>query len=133
MFQRFLHLINDSNHAQMCNKDGATVSVGGAADRPVRGVRRVPDRQPRDVLRALDRDGDRFDVQHAGTLPVLELDNFYDQVRPIVQAFVDAGAEQLFVDVMAVLHKHWSSAASSSTQTTDPAGANYAFGSGGET
>lgn len=29
VFQRFLHLINDSNHARMCNKDGATVSVDG--------------------------------------------------------------------------------------------------------
>jgi hypothetical protein len=220
VFQRFLHLINDSNHAQMCNKDGATVSVGaitlgpfaacdvfqidnlatfyvraiafardaggnvlcendrgdivactpGGRRRPaaqldfkgivgtgiallgdgfleqqstITGFRRHP--TPEALNRVLfldptpaflasvvdparDRDGDLFGVQHAGTLPVLEKNNFYDQIRPIVQAFVDNGAEQQFVDLMAVMHKHWPSKDSTSTQTTNPAGPNYAFG-----
>jgi hypothetical protein len=220
VFQRFLHLINDSNHAQMCNKDGATVSVGaitlgpfaacdvfqidnlatfyvraiafakdgggnivcendhgdaigctpGARRRPgaeivfkgivgtgiallgdgfleqqstITGFRRHP--TPEALNRVLfldptpaflasvadparDRDGDLFIVQHAGTLPVLEKNSFYDQIRPIVQAFVDNGAEQQFVDLMAVMHKHWPSQDSTATQTTNPGGPNYAFG-----
>ncbi|HEU4733693.1 MAG TPA: hypothetical protein VFT22_37625, partial [Kofleriaceae bacterium] len=48
---------------------------------------------------------------------------------PIVQAFVDNGAEQLFLDLMSALHKHWPSKDSTTTQTTNPAGGNYAFGS----
>jgi len=76
-----------------------------------------------------DRDGDLFKVQHAGTLPVWEKNNFYAEIRPIVQAFADANQEQTFVDIMSVLHKHWSSAASTSTQHTDPNAGNYTFGS----
>jgi hypothetical protein len=79
-----------------------------------------------------DRDGDVYRVQHAGTLPVLEINGFYDQIRPIAQAFVDNGAEQVFVDLLAVLHKHWPSKDSTTTQTTNPAGANYVFGSNGK-
>src|SRR5205807_3943156 len=60
--------------------------------------------------------------------PVLEKNNFYDQISPVLQAFVDDGSEQLFVDLMAVMHKHWPSKDSTSTQTSNPAGANYAFG-----
>src|SRR5581483_6964689 len=52
-----------------------------------------------------DRDGDVYNVQHAGTLPVLEKNNFYDQFRPIAQAFVDNGSEQVLVDLLSVLHK----------------------------
>jgi hypothetical protein len=79
-----------------------------------------------------DRDGDVFQVQHAGTLPVLEVNGFYDQIRPIAQAFVDNGAEQEFVDLLSVLHKHWPSKDSTTTQITDPAGPNYVFGSNGQ-
>jgi hypothetical protein len=76
-----------------------------------------------------DKDGDLFKVQHAGTLPVWENNNFYAEIRPIVQAFADANQEQTFVDIMSVLHEHWSSAASTSTQHTDPNAGNYTFGS----
>lgn len=77
----------------------------------------------------LDKDGDLMKDQHAGTLPVWEKNNFYNDVRPIVQAFADAGEEQTFVDLMSVLHEHWSSDQSTSTQHTDPTGHNYTFGS----
>ena len=56
---------------------------------------------------ARDKDGDLYLDQHVGTLPVWEANGFYDQIRPIVQAFADNNAEQLFVDFMAVMHKHW--------------------------
>jgi hypothetical protein len=227
VFQRFVHLISDSNHAVLCNKQGATVVViglplfgpfdecdlveidnlatfyvramtfakdgngnvvcendhgdavgcgsGGARPRPgatmvfkdgllaagiallgddflegqatITGFRRHP--TPEALTRVLflsptpdflatvldpirDRDGDLYRVQHAGTLPVLEKNDLFDQIRPIAQAFVDNGAEQVFVDLLAVLHKHWPSKDSTTTQTADPGGANYAFGSNGK-
>jgi hypothetical protein len=230
VFERFLHLLNDSNHAQLCNKPNARVSLAGidypliilpgfqpcamieidnlatffvesiayakdgsgnvicedangnptgctangARPRPaatmtfkdgllaaaigllgdgflegqvgITGFRRHPTPQaltrvlflnplPAFLTTALDpvkdRDGDVYNVQHAGTLPVLEKNNFYDQFRPIAQAFVDNGSEQVLVDLLSVLHKHWSSAASTSTQHTNPAGANFSLGSNG--
>jgi hypothetical protein len=77
----------------------------------------------------VDKDGDLMKTKHAGTLPVWEQNNFYNDVRPVVQAFADAGEEQTFVDLMSVLHKHWSSMQSTTTQHTDPTGKNYTFGS----
>ncbi len=77
----------------------------------------------------VDKDGDLMKVQHAGTLPVWEKNNFYNEIRPLVQAFADAGEEQTFVDLMAVLHKHWSTPQSTTTQHGNPAGKNYTFGS----
>jgi hypothetical protein len=76
-----------------------------------------------------DKDGDLYKEQHAGTLPVWEKNNFFEQIRPIVQAFADANQEQTFVDLMTVLHKHWSSKLSTSSQHTAPAAGNYTYGS----
>ncbi|MBZ0235254.1 MAG: hypothetical protein K8M05_23195, partial [Deltaproteobacteria bacterium] len=80
-----------------------------------------------------DREGDLYKAQHAGTLPVWEVESFYDQIRPIVQAFADDGSEQLFIDVMVVLHKHWASRDSITHQSVDPQAAGYVFGSGAKT
>ena len=79
---------------------------------------------------AVDASGALFRDHHPGTLPVLEVNGFYAQIRPIIQAFVDNGDEQLFVDLMSVMHKHWPSEDSTDTQTTDPAAPNYASGAG---
>ena len=68
---------------------------------------------------AVDGSGALFRDHHPGTLPVLEINGFYSQIRPIIQAFVDSGDEQLFVDLMSVMHKYWSSKDSSDTQTTE--------------
>ncbi|MCE9573649.1 MAG: hypothetical protein K8W52_10875 [Deltaproteobacteria bacterium] len=76
-----------------------------------------------------DRNNNLFTSKHAGTLPVWEKEGFYDQVRPIVQAFADTNSEQLFVDLLAVLNKHWASAQSIDTQTATPTGPDYVFGS----
>jgi hypothetical protein len=76
----------------------------------------------------VDASGALFVVHHPGTLPVLEVNGFFTQIQPIIQAFVDNGAEQLFVDLMSVLHKYWPSQDSTDTQTTNPMGPNYAFG-----
>ncbi len=78
-----------------------------------------------------DKDGDLFKVQHVGTLPVWEKNDFYNEIRPIVQAFADANQEQTFVDIMSVLHKHWASSASTTTQHDNPAAKDYTFGSNG--
>jgi len=79
-----------------------------------------------------DRDGDYFKDQHAGTLPVWEAEGFYDQVRPIVQAFADNGQEKLFVKFLSVLHKHWPSPDSVQHQTVDPNAPGYVWGSDGK-
>jgi hypothetical protein len=78
---------------------------------------------------AVDKDGNQYLTAHVGTLPVWEQNNFFDEIRPILQAFADNGAEQLFVDFMTVLDKHWPTANSIDTQTTDPNGPGYVFGS----
>ncbi|HEY0253313.1 MAG TPA: hypothetical protein VGC41_17385, partial [Kofleriaceae bacterium] len=76
-----------------------------------------------------DKDGELFKEVHAGTLPVWEKNNFYAEIRPVVQAFADANQEQTFVDILSVLHKHWASMASTTTQHVDPNGKNYTYGS----
>jgi hypothetical protein len=80
-----------------------------------------------------DKDGDLYRVEHAGTLPVLELEGFYDQMRPIIQAFADAGQEQLLVNILAVLHEHWPTKNSVNHQSVDPNAPGYVFGSAGRT
>jgi hypothetical protein len=80
-----------------------------------------------------DREGDLYKAQHAGTLPVWEVENFYSQIRPIVQAFADDNSEQLFIDVMVVLHKHWATRNSVTHQSVDPNAPGYVYGSGGMT
>ncbi len=71
---------------------------------------------------AVDVDGDRFIDAHVGTLPVWEKDGFYDQMQPLVQAFADHGREDLFVDALVVLHRHWPTHDSTDTQNGDPSG-----------
>ncbi len=80
-----------------------------------------------------DREGDLYLSQHAGTLPVWELEGFYDQIRPIIQAFADNNAEQIFVDFMSALHKHWPTEDSITHQSVDPGAPGYVYGSGGMT
>ncbi len=80
-----------------------------------------------------DREGDLYKAQHAGTLPVWELEGFYDQIRPVVQAFADNNSEQLFIDVLVVLHKHWATRDSITHQSVDPAAPGYVWGSGART
>lgn len=77
-----------------------------------------------------DREGDLYLSQHAGTLPVLEKDGFYAQMRPVIQAFADNNAEQLLVDLLAALHKHWPSRNSTNHQSASPTSPGYVWGSG---
>lgn len=75
---------------------------------------------------AICKDGDRFIDAHGGTLPVWELNGFYDQIRPIVQAFADHDAEHLFVDLLVVVHSHYPSRESVQHQSVNPSGHGYA-------
>jgi hypothetical protein len=76
-----------------------------------------------------DKNGAFFIAKHNGSLPVWEKDNFYAQIQPVVQAFADNNQEQLFVDLLVVLNKHWASPQSIDTQTANPNGADYVWGS----
>jgi hypothetical protein len=78
---------------------------------------------------AVCNDGDRYQTQHTGSLPALEIGGFYDAIRPIVQAFADRGREDLFVKVLVVLHRHWPSPRSLQHQSSNPQGHGYARGS----
>lgn len=81
---------------------------------------------------ATTRYGQQYISVHDGTLPVWEARNFYDQIQPVVQAFADHDAEQLFVDLLSVLHKHWPSRQSNPThQFNVPGSAGYVWGSNG--
>lgn len=78
-----------------------------------------------------DKDDDLYIDQHVGTLPVWEVEGFYDQIRPVVQAFADHNSEQLMVDFLSVLHKHWPSEDSVQHQTVDPSAPGYVWGTHG--
>jgi hypothetical protein len=86
---------------------------------------------------ATDRFGAVVKVKHAGSLPAWEkvrpggTRSFLEASRPLMQAFADSDAEQIFVDIVSVMHKHWSTAASTDTQHTNPNGANYTIGANG--
>jgi hypothetical protein len=114
-----------------------TVGISGMRSHPTpQGLNRVLFLNPTpsyllNIINPLkDKEGDTFFPKHAGTLPAWERDGFYDQLRPIVQAFADANEEALFVDLLSTLHKHWASPQSTNHQTSNPAGAGYVFGSG---
>ncbi|HEY4058119.1 MAG TPA: hypothetical protein VGM39_16005 [Kofleriaceae bacterium] len=76
----------------------------------------------------MDKFGRVLTDVHSGTLPVWEINDFYTEMRPVLQAFADADQEATFVDIMSVLHKHWSSIASTDTQHTNPSAPNYTSG-----
>jgi hypothetical protein len=75
---------------------------------------------------AVCKDGDRYIDAHSGTLPVWELNGFYDQIRPLIQAFADHNAESLFVDILVTVHMHYPSEDSIQHQDVNPSGHGYA-------
>ena len=75
------------------------------------------------------RDGHLYEEVHADTLQVWEIDGFYDSIRPIVQVFADHEREDLFVDLMTVLHDHWPSRDSGDHQQADATQPDYAWAS----
>lgn len=91
------------------------------------------DPQPAPLVGMLDppanRAGEPIPQVHAGTLPAWELGELYDLVQPLAQPFVDHGQEQLFVDLLVVLHGHWPSRDSENHQQQDPTAPGYAYAS----
>jgi hypothetical protein len=77
----------------------------------------------------VDRDGEPIRDAHPGALIAWELNGFYRQVRPLVQAFADHDAEELLVKLLVVFHRHYPSRQSGNHQNTDPNGPDYAFAS----
>jgi hypothetical protein len=75
------------------------------------------------------RDGHLYKTGHGGTIPAWEATGFYPRVQPLVQPFVDRGAEHLFVQLMVVLHNHWPSRDSINHQQALPQEGNYAYAS----
>jgi hypothetical protein len=88
-----------------------------------------------------DIDGHQVNQYHVGTLLSWEVPHpqyscsandpcqFYDALRPVVQAFADHEAESLFLDLMSVLHRHWASRKSTTHQFADPKKIDFAWGS----
>jgi hypothetical protein len=76
-----------------------------------------------------NRFGEPLKEEHPGSIAAWELGEFYDLVQPLAQVFVDHGAEQVFVDLLVVLHNHWPSRESEDYQQADPNGPNYAYAS----
>lgn len=76
-----------------------------------------------------NREGELLREAHAGSVVAWELGEFYDLVQPLAQPFADHDAEQLFVDLLVVLHSHWPSRESQDTQRTDPVAPQYAYAS----
>ncbi len=195
IFQRFLHLIHDTNRAQMCNKQGAVLDLGfitypiigsydecellqvdnlavfyvqsaiGRAELEFKdpvvallsdldflledlsgivGFTSTPTPQainrlvfaPRnsflqqivDPPRAAD--GGLIEERHPGTIFAWERYDFFEKMRPLFEAFDDHGRTDLFVDMMSILHRHWSSHATDTTQSDDPTATAYANQSG---
>jgi hypothetical protein len=91
---------------------------------------------------AIDIDGHQVNQYHVGTLLSWEVRHpqyscsandpcqFYDALRPVVQAFADHNAEDLFLDLMSVLHRHFASKQSKTHQYADPLKPDFAWGSG---
>ena len=90
---------------------------------------------------AIDVDGHQVNKYHLGTLLSWEVPhpqyscshndpcNFYEAIRPVVQAFADHNAEQLFLDLLTVTHRHYSSKNSKTYQFADPNKPDYSAGS----
>jgi hypothetical protein len=91
------------------------------------------DPQPAPLVGMIDPPANRFGEVlaelHAGTLPGWELGAFYELVQPLAQPFVDHGAEQIFVDLLVVLHDHWPSRQSANHQQDNPEAPGFAHAS----
>jgi hypothetical protein len=88
-----------------------------------------------------DIDGEEIHKTHQGTLysweiphPGMSCSNndpctFYEAFGPVAQAFADHDAEKLLMDIMSVLHRHWSSKQSGDYQYQNRTAPNFSHGS----
>lgn len=75
-------------------------------------------------------DGVSLKSRHNGTIFSWELEGFYGNLAPIIQAFYDHGRIDLFVDLFGALHKHYGSRDSDFVQSDDPNAYLYAPNTG---
>ncbi len=81
-------------------------------------------------------DGVPFRQLHGKTLFAWELEDFHTAIAPLVKAFASAtpdtqeGNEGLLLDLLNILHKHWSTPQSNRTQSQNEALPNYAAQTG---
>ena len=75
-------------------------------------------------------DGVPLKSRHNGTIFAWELEGFYGNLAPIIQAFYDHGRIDLFVDLFGALHKHYGSRDSDFVQSDDPDAYLYAPNTG---
>ena len=90
----------------------------------------------------VDIDGHKLNSYHEGSLVSWEARHpqfsckaddpcqFFDAIRPVVQAFADHDSEKLFVDLLSVMHRHYATKASKTHQFADPKVKDFAYGSG---
>ena len=81
-------------------------------------------------------DGAPFRQLHGKTLFAWEKGGFHQAIAPLLEAFAEPdpgaqeGNEALFLDLMNIMHKHWSTSKSNRTQNQDRAKTNYAAQTG---
>lgn len=75
-------------------------------------------------------DGLLLEVEHPKELFVFEKNDFYAAIRPLVTAFANHGRVDLFVDTMTVLHRHYSSTETDTTQSASRTAPRYAAQTG---
>lgn len=78
----------------------------------------------------LSADGVELEQRHQGTIFAWEKDNFYEAIRPLMRAFADHGREDLLANLMSIMHKHYATSASQTTQSTNPLLPAYSYQSG---
>ena len=75
-----------------------------------------------------------WEVPHTGFCHSGKTCQFFDAIRPVVQAFADHEAEHLFVGLLSVFHRHWPTKQGAPfykiRQPGAPATADWAWGSG---
>lgn len=71
-------------------------------------------------------DGAMLEERHPGTIFAWELGGFYDAIAPVISAFEAHDRVDLFIGLMSVLHRHYSSPQTDTTQSSRADGASYA-------
>ena len=75
-------------------------------------------------------DGGVLKDRHPGTIFAWEQPGFIDGVRPIAEVLGAYGREDLFGELLTLVHRHWYSDQSDMVQTSEPAASLYVYGTG---
>jgi hypothetical protein len=117
--QMFFDLANDSPggngpNAQtnkfLTDLDGSQIGTSVCPERVITDPNpTAPDASPDGLVHGLRscQDGDYLFQRDNNTLFILEDFNFYKAITPLVTAFANHGREDLFIDIMEVIDRHW--------------------------